>query len=181
MRIFPSIVFLALAFSLTILSCAHEPEDEPTIEIKPREEAEAEKMPAPKPPLPMAPPLPSAKPALPAERPGEALNVARELPKPVVIMLKSAEAQLKKKQFNLARAQAERAYRMESRDPRTSFLLARIAAEEGDYQDAEQWAHRALENAESEANESFLWRFIARCRQKQGDSKGADSALRRKQ
>lgn len=161
-------------------SCAHE-EDETAVEvIPPPAPVVVEKMPAPKAPVPMAPPLapaPAAKPAVVV--PAETLEVAAELPKPVAIMVKNAEAQLRLKQLPMARAQAERAYRMESRDPRISYLLGRIAAAEGDYQDAEQWGQRALESSDTASNKDVIWRFIARCRQKQGDSRGAEDALHR--
>jgi hypothetical protein len=177
---------LLMALVLCVGSCVHQSDGNlpspPVVSEKPPGAKPASPVAPPKAPAlpPLASPGPS-KPLIIPERPGEALTVENELPRAIELMLKKAEAQFADKQLSLARAQAERAYRMESqnRDPRISFLLARIAAEEGDFGDAEQWAHRSLETAESSQNKDLLWRFIARCRQKQGNSSGAMDALRR--
>ncbi len=106
------------------------------------------------------------------------LKLDEPLSPPVKRMLTQAEESLKKGKVMEARAQADRAYRMDLHDPRTTFMLARVAAHEKSYDDAEQWAMRSLENLNDPANKKVVWNFIARCREKSGNKKGVAAAKR---
>ena len=183
--------YILLSLIFVFQACVSQTESAPQgPEIVPEKPA-LQPIPAP-PPLPPPPPpvagsaaivIPMAPPPLPPpqiapEAVSSELQVDEPLSKPAQILLSQSLAQLKKKQYNLARSNAERANRMQANDVRISFQLARIAAEEGAYDDAEQWANRALELTTSAANKALIWRFIANCRTKRGDGKGAQDALR---
>lgn len=108
-----------------------------------------------------------------------ALQISEPLSAPVKRLINSAEESLKKGKILEARSQADRAYRMDLRDPRTSFLMARVAEKEKSYDDAEQWAMRSLENLGDARNKLIVWNFVAKVREKNGNKKGVQEAMRR--
>ncbi|MBC7659372.1 MAG: hypothetical protein H7249_06660 [Chitinophagaceae bacterium] len=109
---------------------------------------------------------------------GSALQLSEPLSAPVRRLINAAEDSLKKGKILEARAQADRAYRMDLRDPRTSFLMARVSEREKSYDDAEQWARRSLETLGDAGNKRIVWNFIASVRSKNGNKKGAQEAMR---
>lgn len=142
-------------------------------------------------PAPIAPPSPKVMPPkVPAKAaPNPALSAGSSssgslqmnepLSAPVKRLLANAEDSLKKGKILEARAQADRAYRMNLHDPRTSFMMARVAEREKAYEDAEQWAMRSLENVTDPANKKTIWAFVNHCREKNGGKKGLQEAARR--
>lgn len=108
------------------------------------------------------------------------LKLDEPLSPPVRRLIKSAEENLKKGKVMEARAQADRAYRMDLRDPRTSFLMAKVSASEKDYEGAEQWAMRSLEYLSDYANKQTVWGLIARVREKSGNKAGSAEAMRKR-
>ncbi len=126
----------------------------------------------------------TGKPKLGSEKAPNVSGLTLKLEEPmapaVKIMVTKAEENLKKGKVMEARFQADRAYRMDLRDPRTSFLLAKVAASEKDYEGAEQWAVRSLENLSDSANKEVVWGLIARVREKRGNKSGMGEALRKR-
>jgi hypothetical protein len=108
-----------------------------------------------------------------------ALQISDPLSAPVKRLINSAEESLKKGKILEARSQADRAYRMDLRDPRTSFLMARVAEKEKSYEDAEQWAMRSLEYLGDSKNKLIVWNFVAKVREKSGNKKGVQEAMRK--
>jgi hypothetical protein len=108
------------------------------------------------------------------------LKLDTSLSPPVKRLVNNAEESLKKGRVLEARAQADRAYRMDLRDPRTSFLLAKVSIVEKDYDSAEQWAMRALEYVNDDANKSVIWSLVARAREKAGNKIGVTEALKKR-
>jgi hypothetical protein len=94
-------------------------------------------------------------------------------------LLRKSQAALENKQFQEAEAHAERAYRMEGRDYRVLFMMARVSLSQGSAADAEQWAQRSLGSLASKykAHRIQTFEFIARARALQGDQAGYDQAL----
>lgn len=111
---------------------------------------------------------------------GLKLKMDAPLSPPLRRLLTTAEDNLKKGKILEARSLADRAYRMDLREPRTSFLLAKIFATEKDYEDAEQWALRSLENIDDRSNKAVIWGLIARVREKGGNKIGAAEALKKR-
>lgn len=122
----------------------------------------------------------SSKPEKTAKLSSLQLKIETPLTPPVRRLISTAEENLKKGKVLEARAQADRAYRMDLRDPRTSFLMAKVSASEKDYEGAEQWAMRALENLDDGANKAVVWGLIARVREKSGNRIGAAEALKKR-
>lgn len=120
-----------------------------------------------------------------AEKPTETvaapnLEVIKEPLVPAVqSLLKKSQQALEQKQYQEAEAHAERAYRMEGKDFRVLFMLARVSLGSGSPADAEQWALRALGflPAKYKGHRIQAWEFIARARSLRGDQAGHDEAL----
>lgn len=160
----------------------------------PREPQSVPLVTIPAPPAPKSVPIPS-KTTPPAPAPqepvgtvssrrssgggGGSLQLDDPLSAPVKRLISAAEESLKKGRVMEARAQADRAYRMDLRDPRTSFLMARVSEREKAFEDAEQWAMRSLENLSDMGNKKVIWKFIANIREKNGNKKGVADALRK--
>ena len=171
-------------------ACAHQNEDYRPAEVAQQTPVLVE---PPPPPAPAVPPAaapttptapavraPAAAKAAPQPKAGriEALVLSEPLTPPVRRMLAQGEDSLRKGDINAARSFADRAFRLALHDPRTAYLQARIAEREKSYEDAEQWAFRALENLDSAEQQKVIWGFIAVCRDKSGDKKGLVEALR---
>jgi predicted Zn-dependent protease len=94
-------------------------------------------------------------------------------------LLRKSQTALEQRQLEEAEAHAERAYRMEGRDYRVLFMRARVSLAQGDANDAEQWAQRALGSlpAKYKEHRRQTWEFIARARASRGDDAGRDAAL----
>ena len=94
-------------------------------------------------------------------------------------LLKKSQAALEQHNYQEAEAHAERAYRMEGRDYRVLFMLARISYASGAAADAEQWAQRALGSLPDKykAHRVQTWEFIAKTRSARGDQAGHDEAI----
>lgn len=189
-----------LIFTLSVFTaCAHPGDDDYPLrhgQVKPAEASPLGPVPpppapSPVPPVPLvtlpAPPAPKGQPPKPAaaasssspKGQGNTLQLSEPLSAPVKRLLNSAEESLKKGKILEARAQADRAYRMDLHDPRTSFMMARVSEREKAYEDAEQWAMRSLENLSDANNKRIVWAFVSRCREKNGNKKGRQEATRR--
>ncbi len=130
----------------------------------------------------------NSKPEIPAneEVPAETIATpAMELIKEplsvaVQSLLKKAQSALEMKQYAEAQAHAERAYRMEGRDFRVLFMLARVSLSLESPADAEQWAQRALESLPNKykAHRLQTWEFIAKVRKLRNDEVGEQAALK---
>ena len=196
-----SYLFCAMA-GIVFINCAHQGHDDYPMQnrsnrvlVKPPAVPPAGPV-APKPSAPLVPAVGVSKPkrvvpSVPdntvASSKEKAPNVAglqlkldEPLSPPVRRLIKSAEENLKKGKVLEARAQADRAYRMDLRDPRTSFLMAKVSVSEKDYEGAEQWAVRSLENLSDSANKQTVWGLIARVREKGGNKKGSAEAMRKR-
>ncbi|MES2745601.1 MAG: hypothetical protein V4655_09235 [Bdellovibrionota bacterium] len=202
-----SYLFCAIA-GLVFINCAHQ-DDDHYITRRPKEMVSPPAVPprGPVPALPTAPlsvPIPqtpgSASVSVPKPRSEAAANKPAQnaptvgkinlsalqlkmdssLSPPVKRLVSNAEESLKKGRVLEARAQADRAYRMNLRDPRTSFLLAKVSVLEKDYDGAEQWAMRSLEYVDDEANKAVIWGLIARAREKAGNKPGVAEALKKR-
>jgi predicted Zn-dependent protease len=105
--------------------------------------------------------------------------IKEPLPPAVHSLLRKSQAALEQKELQEAEAHAERAYRMEGRDYRVLFMRARISLANGDAEDAEQWAQRALGSLPVKYKEHRrqTWEFIARARAVRGDQTGHDEAI----
>ena len=198
-----------LVLSILGSTCAHQDDDDypvrhgsmakpsemPSPVVPPSAPSPVQSVPLVTLPPPPAPPIskPSARPATtparttPAPSPGATagssssgtLQMNDPLSAPVKRLLSNAEESLKKGKILEARAQADRAYRMDLHDPRTSFMMARVSERERAYEDAEQWAMRSLENVSDPANKKVIWAFVNHCREKSGGRKGLQEATRR--
>lgn len=96
------------------------------------------------------------------------------------MLLESAEDHFEKGNLTMAHSQAERVYRMEPRNYQVLYLMARIALENRQPADAEQWAFKALESLEAQfyTERRRMWEFIALCRRELGETDSAEEALR---
>jgi predicted Zn-dependent protease len=105
--------------------------------------------------------------------------IKEPLPPAVHSLLRKSQAALEHKDMEEAEAHAERAYRMEGRDYRVLFMRARVSLANGNAEDAEQWAQRALGSLPAKYREHRrqTWEFIARARALRGDVVGHDAAL----
>ncbi len=188
-----------------LASCAHQGDDDyPVMKNKIGKHQEPAVIPVAPPPAPAPaaplvtlPPPPAPKPLVGKPIPGANAPGAQSssgpsptvavagnlllnepLSAPVKRLISAAEDSLKKGRILEARAQADRAYRMDLRDPRTSFLMARVSEREKAFEDAEQWAMRSLENLNDTGNKRVVWGFIAKVREKNGNKKGMQEALK---
>lgn len=128
-----------------------------------------------KPEIPIAEEIPAETIASPA------MELIKEpLPIAVQSLLKKAQSALEQKQYAEAQAHAERAYRMEGRDFRVLFMMARVNLSLGSSADAEQWAGRALESLPNKykAHRVQTWEFIAKVRKLRQDDIGEQAALK---
>ena len=194
-----SYLFCAIA-GIVFINCAHQGDDDYPMRVK-------QQVMVRPPAVPPAPPGPKVEPASPqpgvTSKPkplevvppkssgisvkekapnlaGLQLKLTEPLSLPVRRLIQSAEENLKKAKVHEARAQADRAYRMNLRDPRTSFLMAKVSASEKDFEGAEQWALRSLENLSDAANKQTVWGLIAKVREKSGNKQGAAEAMRKR-
>lgn len=121
-----------------------------------------------------------------AEKPAETVAaphmelIKEPLAPAVQALLTQSQAALQQRQYQQAEAHAERAYRMEGRDYRVLFMRARISLSTGAFDDAEQWAQRALGSlpAKYQDHRQKTWEFIASTRALGGDAAGHDEALK---
>ncbi len=110
----------------------------------------------------------------------EEYHESQPLPAAPSMLLESAEQHFAQGRLTMAHSQAERVYRLEPRNYRVIFLLARIAYENKSPEDAEQWAYKALDALQPQftAERRKVWEFIATCRRDQGQIDAAEEALR---
>jgi len=118
------------------------------------------------------------KPAVTIQAPDMEL-IKEPLSPAVQSLLRKSQAALENKEFQEAEAHAERAYRMEGRDYRVLFMMARVSLSKGSAADAEQWAQRSLGSLSTKykAHRIQTLEFIAKVRALQGDQAGHDQAL----
>ena len=115
-----------------------------------------------------------AEPGLPEGDAGREGNAA------VVVLLESARAAEKARQYGRAAAALERALKVEPRNPWLWHRLAAIRYRQGRHPEAEALSRRSMSLAPGDVKlESRNWRVIAAARHGQGDEEGARAALRR--
>jgi predicted Zn-dependent protease len=129
--------------------------------------------PTPEPAPGRLPDAPIALPEVPPEpAPSRRENIA------VASLIERANTDAKAGRLPNAAASIERALRIEPRNPRLWYELARIRVLQGDYLQAESTAARANSWAQGDAGlRSASWRLIAEARQARGDRAGARQAL----
>lgn len=117
----------------------------------------------------------------PATSAAEATDIATASSNPAVVaLLKSSRAEADDGRLPTATATVERALRIEPRNPVLWQELALLKLQQGDYQQAENFAARS--NSWAGSNKPLLaknWRIISEARALRGDHAGAEAALAR--
>jgi len=112
--------------------------------------------------------------------PGGGLSADEKLDGPVLALLSSAREQQGSGNLSGAAASLERAQRIAPREPQVLYRLAEVRLEQGDAEQAEQIAQRALSYAgDRPPLQGALWDVIARSREQRGDLTGAAQARAR--
>jgi len=112
--------------------------------------------------------------------PSGGLTADEQLDGPVLALLSSASEQQGSGNLSGAAASLERAQRIAPREPQVLYRLAEVRLEQGDAEQAEQIAQRALSYAQSRPPlQAGLWDLIARAREQRGDMQGAAQARAR--
>jgi len=108
---------------------------------------------------------------------GGGLSADEKLEGPVLALLSSASEQQGQGNLSGAAASLERAQRIAPREPQVLYRLAEVRLEQGDAEQAEQIAQRALSYAgDRPPLQAALWDVIARSREQRGDLTGAAAA-----
>lgn len=98
----------------------------------------------------------------------------------VLALLTTAQQQQSSGNYNGAASSLERAQRIAPREPQVFYRLAEVRLAQGDASQAEQLAQRGLGYSHGRpALQASLWDLIARARQQQGNTSGAQEAQRR--
>ncbi|HZJ95760.1 MAG TPA: tetratricopeptide repeat protein [Thiopseudomonas sp.] len=98
----------------------------------------------------------------------------------VLALLTTAQQQQNSGNYNGAASSLERAQRIAPREPQVFYRLAEVRLAQGDASQAEQLAQRGLGYSHGRpALQASLWDLIARARQQQGNTSGAQEAQRR--
>ncbi|KXU36325.1 hypothetical protein AXE65_05440 [Ventosimonas gracilis] len=109
--------------------------------------------------------------------PSGGLSADEKLEGPVLALLSSAREQQGSGNLSGAAASLERAQRIAPREPQVLYRLAEVRLEQGDAEQAEQIAQRALSYAgDRPPLQAALWDVIARSREQRGDLTGAAAA-----
>jgi len=112
--------------------------------------------------------------------PSGGLSADEKLDGPVLALLSSAREQRGNGNLSGAAASLERAQRIAPREPQVLYRLAEVRLEQGDAEQAEQIAQRALSYAgDRPPLQAALWDVIARSREQRGDLTGAAQARAR--
>tara|TARA_R110002124_G_scaffold73305_2_gene196809 strand:- start:581 stop:1255 length:675 start_codon:yes stop_codon:yes gene_type:complete len=108
------------------------------------------------------------------------LQQDEQLDGPVLALLTTARQQESNGDLNGANASLERAMRIAPREPQVLYRLAQVRLGQGDAAQAEQLARRGLSYASGRPElQAGLWELVARAREQQGDSAGAEQARQR--
>jgi len=118
-------------------------------------------------------------PTTPSGIPG-GLAADEKLDGPVLALLSDARTQQGDGNLSGAAASLERAQRIAPREPQVLYRLAEVRLAQGDAEQAEQVAQRALSYAGGRPPlQAALWDLIARAREQRGDRNGAAQARAR--
>jgi len=112
--------------------------------------------------------------------PAGGLSADEKLDGPVLALLSNAREQQGNGNLSGAAASLERAQRIAPREPQVLYRLAEVRLKQGDAEQAEQIAQRALSYAgDRPPLQAALWDVIARSREQRGDLTGAAGARAR--
>ncbi|GGJ99707.1 tetratricopeptide repeat protein [Pseudomonas matsuisoli] len=111
---------------------------------------------------------------------GSGLAADEQLDGPVLALLTTAQSLQSSGDLNGAASSLERAQRIAPREPQVLYRLAEVRLVQGDAAQAEQFARRGLTYANGRQTlQAGLWNIIAKARESQGDTAGANEARQR--